>query len=262
MQTCSGYVCWPAGHITQDAVIEEDVLLAIGVDLQGGDAGGVVVHHHDTGAVEPLGLVHEQVAPLIVHVICNDKALWKVEIRFELIYTINARESWFVFFCNLKTKHGFLPVFLPGNGTSMSAWSISISWAVFDPGAAHMSRICIETLFKLWCHFIVTNTDSCGRTISSRSLKDIWQSVVSANQLFLSCVFPSDWLPSKTAFVAELNTDFSCLVPQRNRLQLSCLAFLLVTVSLLLWRSPVSKRTNVTRTRSGWRTGSCADTLS
>lgn len=105
MQTCSRYVCWPAGHITQDAVIEEDVLLAIGVDLQGGDAGGVVVHHHDTGAVEPLGLVHEQVAPLIVHVICNDKALWKVEIRFELIYTINARESWGFFFCNLKPQN-------------------------------------------------------------------------------------------------------------------------------------------------------------
>lgn len=34
---------------------------------------------------------------------------------------------------------------LPGNGTSMSAWSISISWAVFDPGAAHMSRICTES---------------------------------------------------------------------------------------------------------------------
>lgn len=140
MQTCSGYICWPAGHITQDAVIEEDVLLAIGVDLQGGDARGVVVHHHDTGAVEPLGLVHEQVAPLIVHIICNDKALWKVEMRFELIYTIN-------FLQFKETKHGFLPVFLPGNGTSMSAWSISISWAVFDPGAAHMSRICIETIF-------------------------------------------------------------------------------------------------------------------
>lgn len=95
MQTCSGYVCWPAGHVTQDAVVEEDVLLAIGVDLQGGDAGGIVVHHHDAGAVEPLGLVHEQVAPLVVHIICNDKALWKVEIRFELIYTINARESCF-----------------------------------------------------------------------------------------------------------------------------------------------------------------------
>ena len=27
----------------------------------------------------------------------------------------------------------------------MSAWSISISWAVFDPGAAHMSRICTKS---------------------------------------------------------------------------------------------------------------------
>lgn len=28
----------------------------------------------------------------------------------------------------------------------MSEWSISISWAVLDPGAAHMSRICTQTV--------------------------------------------------------------------------------------------------------------------
>lgn len=81
---CPVAVCWPAGYITQDAVVEEDVLLAIGVDLERGDAGGVVVDHHDAGAVETLGLVNEQVAALVVHVVSNDKALWREEEWFEV----------------------------------------------------------------------------------------------------------------------------------------------------------------------------------
>lgn len=42
-------------------------------------------------------------------------------------------------------------VSLPGNGTSMSEWSISMSCAVFDPGAAHMSKICttMENLYSI-----------------------------------------------------------------------------------------------------------------
>lgn len=68
---------WPAGHVTQDAVVEEYVLLAVCVYRELGDAGGVVVDHHDAGAVETLGLVHKQVAALIVHVVGDDEALWK-----------------------------------------------------------------------------------------------------------------------------------------------------------------------------------------
>lgn len=68
-------ICSPAGNITQDTVVEQDVLLAVGVHLKHGDAGGVVVHHHDAGTVEALGLVHEQVAALVVHVVGNHKAL-------------------------------------------------------------------------------------------------------------------------------------------------------------------------------------------
>lgn len=38
-----------------------------------------MVDHHDARAVETLGLVHKQVAALVVHVIGDDKALWRVE---------------------------------------------------------------------------------------------------------------------------------------------------------------------------------------
>ena len=65
----------PAGHVAEDAVVEERVPPAVGGHLQGGDAGGVVVDHHDAGAVEPLGLVHQQVAPLVVHVVGDHEAL-------------------------------------------------------------------------------------------------------------------------------------------------------------------------------------------
>lgn len=34
-----------------------------------------MVDHHDARAVETLGLVHQQVAALVVHIIGNDKAL-------------------------------------------------------------------------------------------------------------------------------------------------------------------------------------------
>lgn len=76
---CPADVCWPAGYITQDAIIEEDVLLSIRVDTQCWDAGSIVVDHHDAGAIETLGLMHQQVAAFIVHIVSNDEALWKVE---------------------------------------------------------------------------------------------------------------------------------------------------------------------------------------
>lgn len=38
-----------------------------------------MVDHHDAGAVEALGLVHKQVAAFVVHVVGNDKALWREE---------------------------------------------------------------------------------------------------------------------------------------------------------------------------------------
>lgn len=80
MQTqCAVALCWPAGHITKDAVVEENVLLAIGFNHERGDAGRVVIDHHDAGTVETLGLVHEEVAALVVYVVGNDKALWRVE---------------------------------------------------------------------------------------------------------------------------------------------------------------------------------------
>lgn len=90
----------------------------------------------------------------------------------------------------------------------------------------HVQDLHRNYFLKFWCHFIVTNTDSCGRTIRLRSLKDIWQSLVSAKQLLLSCVFPSDQLPSKTAFVAVLNTDFQLPRPieEQTPTQLSCSA--------------------------------------
>ena len=65
----------PAGHITQYSVIEEDVLLAILLHQQARDAGGIMVHHHDTWTVEPFRLVHQQVTALVIHVIGNYKTL-------------------------------------------------------------------------------------------------------------------------------------------------------------------------------------------
>lgn len=70
---------WPAGYVAEDAVIEEDALLAIYINVECWDARGIVVDDHDAWAVETLGLVHEQVTALVVHIIGNDKALWMVE---------------------------------------------------------------------------------------------------------------------------------------------------------------------------------------
>ena len=36
-----------------------------------------MVDHHDAGAAQPLGLVHQQVAAFVVHVVGDDKALWE-----------------------------------------------------------------------------------------------------------------------------------------------------------------------------------------
>lgn len=36
-----------------------------------------MVDHHDAGAAQPLGLVHQQVAALVVHVVGDDEALCK-----------------------------------------------------------------------------------------------------------------------------------------------------------------------------------------
>lgn len=38
-----------------------------------------MVDHHDARAVQPLGLVHEQVAALVVHVVGDDKALCETD---------------------------------------------------------------------------------------------------------------------------------------------------------------------------------------
>lgn len=70
-----GLLTVPARDITEDAVVEEDLLPAVDVHLQARDAGRVVVDHHDAGAAQPLGLVHQQVAPPVVHVVGDDKAL-------------------------------------------------------------------------------------------------------------------------------------------------------------------------------------------
>ncbi len=45
-----------------------------------------MVDHHDARAVETLGLVHKQVAALVVHVVGNDKALWKVREWIQVNY--------------------------------------------------------------------------------------------------------------------------------------------------------------------------------
>lgn len=66
----------PAGHIAEDAVIEERLLAATHINAEPGDTGRVMVDHHDAWAAKPLGLVHQQVAALVVHVIGNDEALW------------------------------------------------------------------------------------------------------------------------------------------------------------------------------------------
>lgn len=70
-----GLLTVPARDVTEDAVVEEDFLPAVDVHLQARDAGRVVVDHHDAGAAQPLGLVHQQVAALVVHVVGDDKAL-------------------------------------------------------------------------------------------------------------------------------------------------------------------------------------------
>lgn len=36
-----------------------------------------MVDHHDAGTVQALGLVHQQVAALVVHVVSYYKALWR-----------------------------------------------------------------------------------------------------------------------------------------------------------------------------------------
>lgn len=38
-----------------------------------------MVDHHDAGAVQPLGLVHEQVAALVVHVVGDDETLCETD---------------------------------------------------------------------------------------------------------------------------------------------------------------------------------------
>lgn len=70
---------WPAGHVAEDAVIEEDALLSIDINVECWYARGIVVDYHDARAVETLGLVNEQVTALVVHIVGNDKALWAVE---------------------------------------------------------------------------------------------------------------------------------------------------------------------------------------
>lgn len=44
-----------------------------------------MVDHHDAGAVEALGLVHQQVAALVVHIVGDYKALWKVGVQIRII---------------------------------------------------------------------------------------------------------------------------------------------------------------------------------
>lgn len=34
-----------------------------------------MVYHHDTGTAQPFGLMNEQVAALVVHVVCDNKSL-------------------------------------------------------------------------------------------------------------------------------------------------------------------------------------------
>lgn len=68
-------VCSPAGHVAEDAVVKECLLPAVLVHREAGHAGGVVVDHHDAWAVQPLGLVHQQVAALVVRVVSDHKAL-------------------------------------------------------------------------------------------------------------------------------------------------------------------------------------------
>lgn len=71
------YSLSPAGDITQDSVIKQDVLLSTALHLQTWDAGGIVVHHHDTRTVQPLSLVHQQVTALIIHIVSDYKALFE-----------------------------------------------------------------------------------------------------------------------------------------------------------------------------------------
>ena len=62
--------------------------------------------------------------------------------------------------------------YIPGNGTSMSAWSISMSCAVFDPGAAHMSRICTEIHAHLHFKTISFSKDSLFSSQWERVLQE------------------------------------------------------------------------------------------
>ena len=65
----------PARDITQNAIIEENLFLPVHIYREPRYAGRVVVHHHDAGAAQPFGLMHEQIATLVVHIIRNDKPL-------------------------------------------------------------------------------------------------------------------------------------------------------------------------------------------
>lgn len=39
-----------------------------------------MVDHHDAGTAQPFGLMHKQIAALVVHVICDDESLWEHKI--------------------------------------------------------------------------------------------------------------------------------------------------------------------------------------
>lgn len=65
----------PARDVAQNAVVEEDLFRPVHVDGEPRYAGRVVVDHHDAGAAQPLGLMNEQIAALVVHVVRNDEPL-------------------------------------------------------------------------------------------------------------------------------------------------------------------------------------------
>lgn len=65
----------PAGYITQDPVIKQDVLLPVLIKVQTWNARGVMVDHHNTWTVQSLGLMDQQVTALVIHIIGNYKTL-------------------------------------------------------------------------------------------------------------------------------------------------------------------------------------------
>lgn len=72
--------------------------------------------------------MHEHITSLIINIISNDNASWKI---VKLGHVWYASGKWLILY---SAQYEL------GTASSQVEWSCSMSCAVFDPGAAHISK--------------------------------------------------------------------------------------------------------------------------